>query len=101
MERDEYRGVIRSLILKIVCSVVVAAVTGYLSVRDVIKLGVLTTVFLGFMLTFCAGGKVFMESNKIMSGRAVNYRRVKRGLEPLDLADQPSAEFRSGFQRRD
>ena len=59
-----------------------------------------SVTLLGFFLMFCAGGKLFPESTKYTSVRARNYRRTRKGLEPLDPEDEPAAEIITDFQRR-
>jgi hypothetical protein len=100
MEQDEHRAVVRSLVMKFACSFVVAFVLMVLSANDYIRLDVLSTGVLGFFLFFCVGDKFFPESTKFIGRRARNYRRSKKGLEPLDLDDEPSAEINSDFQRK-
>ena len=100
MEQDEYRAVVRSLVLKLIGGLLGAVIFFYLSAKDYISLGVLSSAFLGFFLFICAGGKLFPESTKFIHRRARNYRRAKRGLKPLDVDDEPTAEIHSNFQRK-
>ncbi|MFT5105800.1 MAG: hypothetical protein ACI8XO_002678 [Verrucomicrobiales bacterium] len=100
MEKDEYQAIVRSLALKIIGSIIFAGIAFYLSAAYYIKLGVLESAFLGFWLFFLAGGKFFPESTKFITRRARNYRRAKKGLEPLDLDDEPTAEIITNFQRK-
>ena len=100
MEKDEYRDVVRSVILKFFASIITAGVFMYLSVINLIPFDALSCAFIGFFLMFCAGGKLFPESTKYTSVRARNYRRSRKGLPPLDPEDEPAAEVITDFQRR-
>jgi hypothetical protein len=100
MDQDEFRAVVRSSALKLLASIIVAGIFFYLSIKDYIKFDALTSACLGFFLMFCAGGKFFPESCKLISRRARNYLRAKKNLEPLDVEDEPAAEIITNFQRR-
>lgn len=100
MEQDEYRDIVMSLVMKLIGSFIVAAICFYFSAINKIKFDVITSAFLGFALFFAIGGKIFPESSKFISRRARNYRRAKRGLPPLDIDDEPTAEIITDFQRK-
>ena len=100
MDEDEHRGIVRSLIGKTIGSLIAAAIVAALSLRGIIHLDFFSSALLGFLFFFCAGGKLFPESSKYISRRAQNFRRMKRGQEPLDVDDEPTAEIISNFQRK-
>jgi len=100
MDKAEYSGVVRSFALKFLVSLIGAGVGVYGSLKDYIDFDVYTCALLGFFFVFCMGGKVFTESSKFISRRARNYRRAKKGLEPLDVEDEPTPEIITDFQRR-
>jgi len=100
MQQDEYRAVVRSLVGKFIGSILTAGLFFFLSLHDYLRLDAVSCATLGFFLFFCAGGKLFPESSKFISRRARNYRRAKKGLEPLDVDDEPTAEIVTNFQRK-
>ncbi|MGI9243050.1 MAG: hypothetical protein ACR2RV_19790 [Verrucomicrobiales bacterium] len=100
MEADEHRGVVRSLIGKLIVSTITGLIAAAISLKGFIHLDAFTSAIIGFLFFFCIGDKFFPESTKFIRRRARNYRRVKRGLEPLDVDDEPSPEIISDFQRK-
>jgi hypothetical protein len=100
MDQEEYRAVTRSLVLKFLASIITAGIFIHLSLKNHIRLDVSSSAILGFFLMFCAGGKFFPESTKFVTRRARNYRRTRKGLDPLDIDDEPTAEIIQDFQRK-
>ena len=100
MDQSEYSAVRTSVVLKILSSIVFAGLAVLLSVKGYIRLDASSCALLGFFLFFCIGDKFFPESTKYISRRARNYRRARKGLEPLDVDDEPTAEIISDFQRK-
>lgn len=100
MDQAEHRGVVRSLLAKTTVSIIFAGIFFFLSLKGPIPLDAVSSAIIGFFFFFCIGDKFFPESTKFIRRRARNYRRAKRGLEPLDVEDEPSPEIISDFQRR-
>jgi hypothetical protein len=100
MDQDEHREVVRSLLGKFAVSIVSAGVFFFLSLKGPIPLDAVSSAIVGFFFFFCIGDKFFPESTKFIRRRARNYRRAKRGREPLDVEDEPTPEIISDFQRR-
>lgn len=100
MDQDEYRATVRSAIGIFVLSTIGAGIGFFLSIEHHFPLDALSSAFLGFFLGFCLGPKFFPDSTKIISRRARNYRRARKGLEPLDTEDEPQAEIITNFQRK-
>jgi hypothetical protein len=99
MDEDEHRGVVRSLIAKLIGSLVFGGIAAVLSLQRIIHLDVYSAAIVGFLFFFCIGCKFFPESSKYIGRRARNFRRARKGLEPLDVADEPTAEIITDFQR--
>jgi len=100
MDADEHRAVVRSLTGKFIVSFVFAAIAVGLSLREIIHLDLISSAVIGFFFFFCIGDKFFPESTKFIRRRARNFRRAKKGLEPLDVDDEPCPEIISDFQRK-
>ena len=100
MEADEHRGVVRSLVGKIIVSTIIGLIAAAISLKGIIHLDVFSSALIGFLFFFCIGDKFFPESTKFIRRRARNFRRAKKGLEPLDVEDEPCPEIISDFQRK-
>lgn len=88
MKQSEYRAIIRSLFGRILLAVGLAVLGVILSMAGKIPFGMVPTAIVGLACGYGIGGKFFPDSSSIMSRRFRNYRRVQKGLEPLDLDDE-------------
>ena len=100
MDQGEYRAMVRSVICIFIGALIFAGIGFYLSLKNFFPLDALSTALLGFLLFFCVGPKFFPDSTKFISRRARDYRRSRKGLDPLDPEDEPKPEIIRDFQRK-
>ena len=100
MDQDEHRAIVRGVIAIFIGGIVCATLAVFLSLENHFPLDALSSGFLGFFFFFCVGPKFFPDATKFITRRARNFRRSRKGLDPLDEEDEPKAEVFKDFQRR-
>ena len=99
METADYRLTARSHLMRVIFSAVVAAVVAWLSLSTDIPVGFIPMLFIGLGFAYGISGKLFPDSDQYFSLAAKNFRRVRRGLEPLGEDQSRDVSYFDEFRK--
>ncbi len=99
MEKKEHEIICKSLILRIIFSVIASCGFVFLSHFDYIFFGTGVTLLISFPFAFILSGKFFPDSCEFYSHRHKNFLRLRKGLAPKENSHPIKGHYYDDFMR--
>jgi len=99
MKQEEYLAVSRSMLLRSLTSISLAAMIVFFTTKTNLALGIIPTFVLSLTFFFISSVKFFPASGAWMNARFRNYKRTRSGLSSLPPSDIPQERFLDDYRR--